>query len=182
MHIRTLNLDEFNEFQSRHLLSNLYQTVNYGVLKAEDGYEYELIGLCDEEENVLAASLILTKPIGVGCIYGYAPRGFLIDYEDEYLLRTFTKLLKEYYLKKNCVFIKVNPNIVVGKYDKEKNTIIYNKFENIKNELISLGYKKLKDNLYFESMLPRYNAIINLKEYSSNTLSKNTKNKIKKRY
>ena len=34
--------------------------------------------------------------------------------------------------------------------------------------------------MYFEAQLPRFNAFINLKKYSSKEFDKNTKNKIKK--
>ena len=48
------------------------------------------------------------------------------------------------------------------------------------NNLIRCGYKKLKDNMYFEALLPRINAILNLKTFDINTFNKNTRNKIKK--
>ena len=43
-----------------------------------------------------------------------------------------------------------------------------------------MGFLKLKDNKYFESLFPRYNAIINTQEYNFHSLNKNTKNKIRK--
>ena len=42
------------------------------------------------------------------------------------------------------------------------------------------GFKKLKDNLYFESILPRFSAVVSLKNYSLNNVSKNTRNKIRR--
>ncbi len=42
------------------------------------------------------------------------------------------------------------------------------------------GFSKLKDNLYFESIFPRFNGILNLTEYNFDNLNKNTKNKIRK--
>ncbi len=42
------------------------------------------------------------------------------------------------------------------------------------------NYLKLKDNLYFESCLPRFNGIISLKDLSINNFEKNTRNKIKR--
>lgn len=179
MRIRELNIDDFNKFQISHPLSNYYQTVNYGVLKVENNFDYDLIGLVDDNNNILASSLILFKPIGIKCLYGYAPRGFLIDYNNDYLVNTFTNLLKKYYYERGVIFIKVNPNIKIGKLDNKYNTI-YNGNEHIINLLTNNDYRKLKDNLYFESQLPRFNAIIDLKNFDSNTLDKNTKNKIKK--
>ncbi len=180
MHIKTLNIEEFENFEKNHPLSSLYQTVNYGMLKAEIGYDYELIGLLDEENTIIAASLILIKSIGTQSYYGYAPRGFLIDYQNDYLLDIFTKKLKEYYLNKRVIFIKVNPNIPIGEVNLNNYSTTYNDNYQIKNNLINYDFKKLFDNLYFEAQLPRFNAFVNLKNYDPSKLNKNTRNKIKK--
>ena len=180
MIFKELTLEEFSNFQKNHPLSNYYQTINYGMFMAEHGFDYDLVGLTDDYGNVLAASLILLKPIGIKCFYGYAPRGFLIDYENEYLLDTFTKELKKYYYEKNTIFIKVNPNIIVGEVDKNSYETILNNKKDITYSLTSHGFKKLRDNLYFEAQIPRFNAIIDLQTTDIYNYDKNTKNKIKK--
>ena len=86
MHIQNIGALEFSNFANRHPLSNFYQTVNYAMLMAETGYDYDLIGLVNADNEILAASLILLKPIGIKSFYGYAPRGFLIDYDNPVLL------------------------------------------------------------------------------------------------
>lgn len=180
MIFRELNIEEFTNFQKNHPLSNFYQTINYGLLMAEHGYDYDLVGLVDDNNNVVAASLILIKSIGIKSNYGYAPRGFLVDYENKYILDTFTQKLKEYYYKKNTIFIKLNPFITIGEIDNSTYETTYNSKRDIIYNLAQFGYKKLKDNLYFESQLPRFNAIVDLNTISSQKYSKNTKNKIKK--
>ena len=180
MNLRILSIEEFNDFQKSHPLSNFYQTINYAMLMVETGYDYDLIGLVDNNDNILAASLILLKPIGIKCFYGYAPRGFLIDYDNTYLVQEFTDQLKKYYYEKNVIFIKLNPYLPIGEININNYLITYNENKNITNILSENGYKKLSDNLYFEAQLPRFNAYIDLKNYSSDNLNKNTKNKIKK--
>ena len=135
---------------------------------AENGYEYELIGFVDEYSQIHAASLILIKKINQIFKYGYAPKGFIIDYFNKTLLKEFTDALINYYHRKRLVFIKINPEIAISEINpitKEKN---YNWNVEIKDTLIDLGYVKLKDNLYFESMLPRFNGIVKLKDFSLN--------------
>ncbi len=178
MFIKEISLDEFTDFVKRNKLGNFYQSINYAMLKAEDDFDYEFIGLLDNA-NILGASLILYKKIGNG-YFGYSPRGFLIDYTNIYLLEVFTKLIKEYYKNKNFIFIKINPEIAISKLNKKTLNFEYNENYNIISNLTRCGYKKLKDNLNFESLLPRINAIVNLNELSINTLSKNTRNKIRK--
>ncbi len=180
MHIESIGALEFTNFGNRHPLSNFYQTINYAMLMAETGYDYDIVGLINQDNEIVAASLILLKPIGMKSFYGYAPRGFLIDYDNPELVTIFTEELKKYYADKNVIFIKVNPNLIIGEIDNKTYEITYNANKNIINTLTTNGYKKLADNLYFEAQLPRFNAIINLNDVEPTNYAKNTKNKIKK--
>ena len=93
MFIREMSIDEFKNFANTHFIGNFHESVNYALLKAEEGYEYEFISYGADE--VVGAALILHKKIG-NVYFGYSPRGFLIDYSNEYLLEDFTKKIKEY--------------------------------------------------------------------------------------
>lgn len=177
MNIKEMSIAEFKEFVSSHFIGNFHESINYAMIKAEEGYDYEFISYGGDE--IVGAALILYKKIG-GYYYGYSPRGFLIDYSNTFLLEDFTKKIKTFYEKKNFVFIKINPEIAVAKLNKKTMNFEYNENYRIVDNLIRCGYKKLKDNMNFESLLPRVNAIINLDEFDVNKLNKNTRNKIKK--
>ena len=179
MHIKELSVAEFDSFAKSFFLSSYYQSSNYALFMAENGYEYEFIGYVDELGVIKAAALILIKKIGLKYRYGYSPKGFLIDYFDHDLLKQFTYALKNYYQKK-LAFIKINPEIAIGEINGTSKIINYNQNIIIRDYLKELGYFKLKDNKYFESLFPRYNGILNLQEYSFDNLAKNTKNKIRK--
>jgi femAB family protein len=177
MNIKEMSIAEFKDFVSSHFIGNFHESINYAMIKAEEGYDYEFISYGGDE--IVGAALILYKKIG-GYYYGYSPRGFLIDYSNTFLLEDFTKKIKAFYEKKNFVFIKINPEIAVAKLNKKTMNFEYNENYRIVDNLIRCGYKKLKDNMNFESLLPRVNAIINLDEFDVNKLNKNTRNKIKK--
>ena len=177
MFLRELSLDEFEKFSLTHFIGNFHESINYALLKAEEGFEYEFIGYGNE--NIVAAALILYKKIG-NTYYGYSPRGFLIDYSNEYLLTEFTKQIKEYYKKKKFTFIKINPEIAIAKLNKDDMNFVYNENYRIIDSLIKCGYKKLKNNMNFEALLPRINAIVNMENFDHTKLSKNTRNKVKK--
>lgn len=177
MNIKEMSIAEFKEFVSSHFIGNFHESINYAMIKAEEDYDYEFISYGGDE--IVGAALILYKKIG-GYYYGYSPRGFLIDYSNTFLLEDFTKKIKAFYAKKNFVFIKINPEIAVAKLNKKTMNFEYNENYRIVDNLIRCGYKKLKDNMNFESLLPRVNAIINLDEFDVNKLNKNTRNKIKK--
>lgn len=180
MKLRELTIEEFENFVKQNPLANHYQSSNYAILMSEAGYEYELIGFVDEYENIQAASLILFKKISMKIKYGYAPKGFILDYFNQSLLKEFTEALKEYYSQKKVVFIKINPEIAIAELDKKSYARTYNWNTEIRDYLKDCGYIKLKDNLYFESMFPRFNGILNLKEAKLENYQKNTRNKIKR--
>lgn len=178
MTLKELTLEEFQSFVKNSPLSTHYQTLNYALLMGENGYDYEIIGMINEYNQIKAASLILFKTIKFHLKYGYAPKGFILDYFNEELISEFTKALKEYYKKKHVVFIKLNPEIAISEIDPISGVKTYNWNYDIIEILDKNGYIKLKENLYFESMLPRFSAIVSLKNYNINKINKNTRNKI----
>ena len=171
MIIKEISAKEFDSFSHSHILNNYFQTASYGMLMKNFKYEIMYIGAF--KNNVLVcASLILYKSIAPTIKYGYAPRGFLINYLDIELLEEFTNKMKAFFLTKNFAFIKINPEVIYSKIDidnKKKQVNIKNK--ELITKMKSLGYEKLKNNLYFESLLPRYSAIINLKKFNKSYVS-----------
>ncbi len=178
MKLKKLNIFEFDEFSKNHPLGSYHQSSSFGMLMSENKFDYELIGMIDNDDNIVAASLILIKRIGLLFRYGYAPKGFLIDYTNIDLLKEFCHLLKKRYYRKNLAFIKINPEIVIGTL--KNNEIEYNDNKKIIDTLTSIGFTKLMDNKFFESMLPRYNATLYIKDFNINSVDKRTRNKIRK--
>ncbi len=172
MILKQIEQDVFDEFSKKHVLRSFYQTSAYGQLMSKNGYSAIYIGGYDNSE-LIAASLILCKSIGPNIKYGYAPRGFLINFYDKSLLKEFTKKIKDYFFMKGFAFIKINPEITYNIVEYDTKTKISNtKNKEIIDDLKELGYDKLKDNLYFESILPKYNPIIYLPNYELNVIDK----------
>ena len=170
MNIREISGEEFNNFAKKHMLKNFYQTKEYGDLMSHSDFSVMYIGGF-QNNIILCASLIMYKNIGPNMKYGYAPRGFLIDYYNIELLEKFTRKIKEYFFKKGFAFIKINPEITYSKIDFEnKSKSINPNSKELINKLKELGYDKLKDNLYFESLLPKYTPVIYLQEYNFDNL------------
>lgn len=180
MKLKNLSIFEFDKFAESHPLGSYHQSSNYALLASEQGYEYDLLGFVDDQGNIYAASLILSKKIGMFTRYGYAPKGFLIDYYNQNLLKEFTKALIKYYYKKNFAFIKINPEISIGTMDYKNKRITYNKNQIIDSTLKSLNFRKLEGEKHFETKIPQFNAVQILKSTNLRTISKNTRNKINK--
>ncbi len=183
MNIKEIDKNVFDEFAFNHPLKSYFQTSMYAAITSPLKYEVMYMGAY--ENNVLkGASLILYKTIGISVgvkmKYGYAPRGFLIDYYDKDFLDIFTSKLKNFFSKRGFAFIKINPEITYAKIDyKNQKKEVNSANEQLINSLKRLDYKKLRNNLYFESMLPRFNAIINYKDYDINLITDDFKDKLK---
>ena len=166
MKIQEISKEIFEEFAKNHILKNFFQTSEYGEIMTHSEFSVMYVGGY-EKDNLVAASLILYKSIAPSIKYGYAPRGFLINYYDTELLKNFSKAIKDFFFKKGYAFIKINPEVSYSMVNFDNKTkTINSKSENLINTLKEIGYDKLKDNLYFESLLPKYTPVINLNEFN----------------
>ena len=182
MKLVELSIFEFDDFANKHPLGSYHQTSNYALFASEEGYDYDLLGMIDNDNKLVAASLIIYKKIGFFNRYGYAPKGFLLDYFNPSIIKEFVHLLKKRYYGKNFSFIKINPEISIGTIDFKQKDIKYNENRMIEATLEGLGFKKLKNNKLFEAKFPKYNAILPLKNISVDSFDKRTRNKIRKSF
>ncbi len=182
MKIVELTRQQFESFANTHPLRSHYQSYYYGQLLSEYYFDYSLLGYVDNNGSIKAASLILTKRITSIWKYAYAPKGFLIDYHDESLVKAFTRDLKRFLKKRKIIMVKLNPDVIVGEIRAENNyKTVYNSNTNIVNSLAKFGYLKLRNNLYFEAQFPRFNTIIDLQSFEGlPKLKKNIRNKVYK--
>lgn len=179
MEIRKLKTSEFEDFALKSPLKNYMQTKNYAKVMETQHFSYDFLGLIDDNGSLVAASLILIKKLNFNNFYGYAPKGFLVNYYSKRLVKEFITLLKKFYAKKNVTFIKINPEIVVATVDIKTRERVETENAKLKLEFNELGFSKLKDNLYFESVEPRFNAYIDLKKISLKNYSKANRNKVR---
>lgn len=182
MNIKLLEKEEFLEFSKKFTPSSIYQTVYYADAMEKQRYDILYIGYI-ENGFLKAASLILVYKVN-GFKYALAPRGFLIDYNDEQLVANFTKTVKKFLGKKDIVAIKINPMIIKKIYDSKGRGIFNNNLFDITfQRLTKNGYFHLGYNNYFEALKPRFEAFINLDlnfiQLFGN-MEKSTRNKIRK--
>lgn len=176
MDIKEIKPEVFSEYAKNHILKNFFQTKEYGDLMKHSDFSVMYVGAY-HKGLIVGASLILYKSIGPNMKYGYAPRGFLVDFYDDALLKMFTKKIKEYFLLKGFAFIKINPEVTYSiiNFD-DKSKLVNSKSKDLVSKLKELGYDKLRDNLYFESLLPKYTPVIYLPTYNFNSLDKDLVN------
>lgn len=116
----------------------------------------------EDDKKLIAVALLLERKLMLGYTYFYSPRGYVIDYHNKDLLKSFTKDLIEFAKKRKALFIKIDPPVKLHDLDIEGNVLDTNNNEYIVKELKSLGYKHLGYNKNFENNQPRYTFRLSL--------------------
>lgn len=184
MRIITLKEDEFNAFARKHKYESFYQTTEYANFKNHsENYDIHYLGFTNNNDDLLGATMVIYKELFWGYKFAYAPRGFLIDYTDSYLVNNITTELKNLLHKQKFIFIKIDPPVIVNERDRDGN-VIYNS-ETI-NQILTIlkrnDYEHLGFNLYNESILSRFNIYARLNNNTRalyNSFDKDIKEKIK---
>ena len=141
MKIIELTQNQYKNYASIHKKRNIGQSIEYAMLDFNRDKKKVFLGLCDENNNIYAATLILIHNISPSIKEAIAPNGFLIDYANYSLIRTFTEELKRYLLKERVTYLITNPMYKQRVYNK-KNHIIENNIS-ITDNLLSIGYESL---------------------------------------
>ena len=138
-----LTEQQFNEFASKHPLSNFHQCSNWGKVKADNGWKYEFVGV-EDENGLCGAALLLSKSLAKVFKMFYSPRGFLLDYSNEEVVNFFIDNVKQHVKKNKGIVLKIDPYIdeqeldldgivVEGGYD----------YRYVKDVLVKNGFKFL---------------------------------------
>lgn len=166
--LETLAEIEFNEFTKKN--SIFFQSSYWGKLKESTGWKYHLVGL-KENDEVIAASLLLAKKIPVFNKYlFYAPRGFVLDYKNKYLLKQYTNEIKKYVKRNNGIFIKINP--LVSYQERDVNGDIVENGSNNKDIVKTLKELGFKQNTNSSDLEPHFISVLDLKNKTEEELLK----------
>ena len=162
--LEELTKEEFNEYASKHPLNMFFQSSYWGELKSITGWKHFMVGI-KNDGKIEAATLILGKkiPIFNRYIY-YAPRGFLIDYNNTELLKKFTLEVKKYLKKKKGIFIKINPYLIYQERD-INGDIVENGIDNknVVEVLKKLGFIHTGFTInYGKDLEPRWISVLDL--------------------
>ena len=160
MELRELTKKEFDQFALNHPLGSFQQTSSWGRFMEGDKFHAYYVGGFIKE-HLIGASLLLSYEIKKDKVrLFYAPRGFLIDYKNEELLKEFTEEVKKFIIEKHGVFLKIDPYILVRDRNSEGNIIeggVYNDFVEV--NLTNANFTKVNDRIQ-----PKWLSRINLKD------------------
>lgn len=162
--IENVEINRYREFESNHKKSHFLQSYEWGLFcKRAKGQVPCYVGMEDENGNLVATCLILLRKTPFGFSYGYAPRGFILDYSNKDVIKVFTTYLKEYMKNNKIIYIKFDPDIKYQDIDENGNKIDdgENNYE-LYDYMLSLGYKHTGFYRLYEGNQPRYTFRINL--------------------
>lgn len=164
MNIEELESNEYEEYISKNKYTTFYQKEYWGKLKKDGGWNYKLVGM-KKNNKIVGATLLLFKNLPLGLKLFYSPRGFLIDYNDEELLKEFVLEIKEYVKKENGFILKIDPYVEYKTRDID-GTIVEGGVDNSKvvENLKKLGFKHYGFNKDISKELqPRWMYVLDLK-------------------
>lgn len=184
MKIVKLSREQFDEFANSHRYRNYYQTSMYANVMNKFGYKSQFLGMVNDDNKLIGATLIIYKEVFMGNKIAYAPRGILYNYEvDENVIELANKL-KKVLGKQGFMLLRIDPYIpltirdstgTIMNFNNKGNTII----ENLKKANFSYKGK----NLFFETEKARWEALVLLQRdireiYAK--IDKRTRTKLKK--
>lgn len=174
-----LTEEEFTKFADNHPQKSFFQTKEIAKLRYSNGWNYNYVGVKQDNE-IVAATLLLSKKRKLGYYEFYAPRGFLCDYYNKDVVKFFTINIKKYIQQKKGYILRIEPYICLKERDIDGNVVENGENnESIINYLSSLGYI-----YHSESEQAKWMFVLDIDSKDSETIFKNmrqnTRNLIRK--
>lgn len=173
-----INRDEFDGFVKNHEFCNLLQSYDWASIK--HNWDRLYTGVYKDNELV-ATALVLIKKLPTSFSMFYIPRGPVLDYENEDLLKFYFDELKKVGKKRHCLFIKFDPLIHINDYKSyEYNTNRNEKTEKYLKILERVGANHHGFTMNIEQTVqPRFQSNVYNEEGWLENLPKHTKRLIK---
>lgn len=184
MKIVKLNALQFDKFAANHRYRNYYQTSMYANVMTKFGYRTQFVGIVNEYNKLIGATLLIYKEVFMKNKIAYAPRGILCNYENKEQLEEIISKLKKILSKQGFMLLRIDPYVPLTIRDTSGNILNYNENGNeIIDNLKNVGFNYKGKTLYFETEKPRWEALIMLQKDPRELfgkLEKRTRNKIRK--
>ena len=103
-----INKNEYDHFVENHPSCNLLQSYDWANIK--NNWKPIYTGVY-EDEQLIAAGLVLIRPLPLSFSMFYLPRGPILDFKNKELLNFYFTELKNIAKKEHCLFIKFDPSI-----------------------------------------------------------------------
>lgn len=108
--ITNVTAQAHDEFVKQSPLNHLLQSSTWA--KVKDNWSSEIVGVTNDDDELIASSLVLIKKLPLGFTMFYTPRGPIMDYHNQALVEYFFKALKQFAKKHKALFIKIDPGVL----------------------------------------------------------------------
>ena len=179
MKFEEITAEEFRDFVTKSPYKSFMQTPEIASLREKSGWKPNYLAVKKDDE-ILAATLIVSKPTFFKKLYFYAPGGPVIDLEDTKLTNFFFNHLKEYIKKYNGYILHIDPYYELIERDRDGLVVEggFNHQKALKN-LENLGFKEMKN-----ASQPKYLFVTPIENRTETELmesfKRNTRNHIRK--
>ncbi|MBR2828140.1 MAG: peptidoglycan bridge formation glycyltransferase FemA/FemB family protein, partial [Bacilli bacterium] len=184
MKIVKLSKEQFDTFAESHRYRNYYQSSMYARVMSKFGYKTQFLGILNNDNQLMGATLILYREVFMTSKIAYAPRGILFNYEKEEDVKELAVKLKKVLGKQGIMLLRIDPYIPLTIRENKGNILNFNNKGNmIIENLKKAGFNYKGKTLFFETEKPRWEALVLLQRdireiYAQ--LDKRTRTKIKK--
>ena len=169
MEFVTLTEKEFLDYSLNSPYTSFFQMPLWAEVKKDNGWDSYFVGLKDGDK-VVAATLLLSKKIKFFKNMFYAPRGFLLDYNNLSILEEFTEGIKKFLKDKNALFLKINPYIDYQERTVDGEVVPDTQRDDLMNKLKELGF--VHNGFYIDQdkktdLEPRWISVLDLEGLES---------------
>ena len=152
MFARLIGADEkeiYNDFVRNASKNHFLQSYEWGELKKKTGWEPIRV-IIEKDDKIVGAIQILKRKLPLmGKSIFYAPRGPVLNFNNEEHFRELMKKLKSIAKQHNAVFLKIDPDVAAEE-------------SHIENMLAQLGFKGQNRGKNFEGVQPRFVFRLNI--------------------
>ena len=131
MKIVTISPEQFDRYARNHKYRNYYQSSIYGSTMRKFGFNVHFLGIADDSNTLIGASLIIYREVFMGHKIAYAPRGLLFNYENPNEVKELAEKFKKILGKQGFMLLKIDPYIPATVRDHDGNIINFNNQTNL---------------------------------------------------
>lgn len=135
--------EEYRKFWENHPLKTFLSAPEIGELRKSNGWDVYFVGVKDNND-VVAAAMIVSHKRHFGKYEFYSPRGVLVDYENKELLDYFLKEIKNFVKKHQGYIFRMDPYVIYKERDIDGNIVEDGvDHSNVVSRLEEFGFKKV---------------------------------------
>lgn len=173
MKFTNLTAKEFGDYTDSMPYSHFTQMVENYELKVAEGKETHLVGIKNNNNEVIAACMLTAVPVLKIFKYFYSNRGPVIDFDNKELVHFFFNELSQYVKNHHGLYLHVDPYLPYQYLNHDGELIANAGNDWFFDKMAQLGFKHTGFHKGFDDVLQiRYHSVLDLKDKTANDVLK----------